>query len=594
MRGFLHRHRGALICIAGVALLRAVFVCTTRADPVFRVPYLDGAFYHTWARSLAAGQGDFRGPYFLAPLYPHCLSWLYRLFGPDPFVVRAAQSLLGVVDAALVLVLGQRLFGRMAGFAAAALFGLEGCLVFHESLLGLEPLLLTLLLGGFVLLVPKPAGAAGPQSVRAAAAEMVRPAGVASGIVRAAVAGILLGLATLARATALLVAPVAGAMLARNGGRRALVACTTAWLVVLLPVLIRNHHAGAGFVLTTNAGVNFFAGNGPGANGRFRQPPGVQFFTSPLAHVAPESAALPSAVAPRPLTVEAVAGTAAAADSRAWFARSWDWIGTHTGTFAGLLLRKVGLVLQAREIPQIESYEFQRARLPMLWLFFVDLGWILPLAGLGMWCAWRDRRPRRGAVLGFGVATLLPCVLFFVTARHRLPALPYLALFAGAGAAGLAGWVAARRFTPAVVALLLLVAGAALTRVDARPPRTLPGWQHAQLAERRYALGDLDGAIREQEQAATVLPDRPEVQVNLALYWSERSAAGDLERAETLLRAVLAHSPEQPFVLFNLGAILEQSGKSTEAAAAYRRTLQLDPNFGPARARLQTLAPGGS
>src|SRR5262245_61162675 len=115
MRSFLHRHRSALICIAGVALLRAVFVCATRADPVFRVPYLDGAFYHTWARSLAAGQGDFRGPYFLAPLYPHAVSWLYRLFGPDPFVVRVAQSLLGVVDAALVLVLGLRLFGRTAG-----------------------------------------------------------------------------------------------------------------------------------------------------------------------------------------------------------------------------------------------------------------------------------------------------------------------------------------------------------------------------------------------------------------------------------------------------------------------------------------------
>jgi Flp pilus assembly protein TadD len=88
--------------------------------------------------------------------------------------------------------------------------------------------------------------------------------------------------------------------------------------------------------------------------------------------------------------------------------------------------------------------------------------------------------------------------------------------------------------------------------------------------------------------------DRPEVQVNLALYWNERGAAGDVERAEKQLRALLARTPEQPFVLFNLGAILEQNGKSTEAAAAYRRTLQLDPKFSPARDRLRALAPDGS
>ena len=582
MPRFLRRHRGACLLIAGTALLRGAFLWATRDDAVFRVPYLDGAFYQSWARSLAAGHGDFQGPYFLPPLYPQAMSWLYRWFGPDPLAVRIAQSVLGVLDTALVLGLGRLLFGPAAGFAAAALFALEGCLVFHEGLLGLEPLLLALLLGGFAALVlPR------------------------SALVCGAASGLLLGLGTLARATALMAAPVAAAVLAGRrsppstklrapGERRPwrpLAVCAAMWLLVLLPVLVRNHREGAGLVLTTNAGINFYAGNGPGANGRFRQPPGVQFFTAPLADAAAEGARLPTAIAPRPLTVAAVAGTREAADSALWFGRSRAWIGAHPGAFAGLLLRKAGLVLQAREIPQIESFEFHRARLPLLRIFFVDPSWILPLAALGIWQAWRERRPHRGALLGFALAALLPCVLFFVTARHRLPALPYLCLFAGAGVAALGGWIAARRWTYVVVALPLLAVGVACTRVGAKPPRTLPGWQHAQMAERLYALGDLGGAIRAQEQAAAWLPERPEVQVNLAVYWSERGAAGDLERAEKLLRGFLSRAPDQPLVLYHLGVILEQLGRPDEAAAAWRRTLQLDPNFAPARERLRLLAP---
>ena len=74
MPRFLRRHRGACLLIAGTDLLRGAFLWATRDDAVFRVPYLDGAFYQSWARSLAAGHGDFQGPYFLPPLYPQAMS----------------------------------------------------------------------------------------------------------------------------------------------------------------------------------------------------------------------------------------------------------------------------------------------------------------------------------------------------------------------------------------------------------------------------------------------------------------------------------------------------------------------------------------
>ncbi len=563
---FFRRERTAILVVLGAAFLRAIVVVSTRDDPVFRVPYLDGAFYHVWARSLVEGHGDFQGPYFLAPLYPHALAAWYRIFGPSLMAVRVAQTILGVADVILILVAARRLFGRNASLWAASLFALQGTLVFYEGLLVLEPLLVTLTLAGFVVLV-------------------VGPSPRAWG---ATVAGVLFGLATLARGTALLVLPWALWFTGRARVRNA-VLLSVAWLAVLVPVLVRNAREGGSFVLTTNAGVNFYAGNAPGANGRFRQPPGVQFFTAPLAH-AELQGELPAALAARALTVEAVAGTPQAADSGAWLSRAWEWMRTHPGEFLALELRKIGLVLQGREIAQIESVPFHRERLAVLRLFFVNLSLVLPLAALGLWCARSPSSAQRSLARGVLIATLLPCVVFFVTARYRLPAVPFLTLFAGAGAAQLVEWARRRQVRALLVAVVFCVVAAALTRVGAQPPRTAPGWNHAQMAERVYALGDLEGAIRYQEEAARWLPDRTEVLLNLALYWSERNTPPDLERAEQLLRRLVQAEPQRPVLLFNLGVILEQRGRPDAARQVWERVLQIDPAFQPARARLRALS----
>jgi 4-amino-4-deoxy-L-arabinose transferase-like glycosyltransferase len=516
MLAWLRRTKGTLICVAFAAIARAACVAATWDDPVFRVPYLDSAFYHTWARSLAAGEGDFRGPYFLAPLYPHVLAWLYRAFGSEVAVARLFQSALGVFDVAAVVALGRLVGGPVAAYAAAALFALFGCLVFYEGLLVLDPLLLSLLLWASVVLVlPRRQSWA-----------------------HAALLGALLGLATLARATALLAAPVVAAVLARDARRwRNLLACAAVWGAVVAPVVWRNQRLGGGFVLTTNGGVNFYAGNGPGANGRFRQPPELAFFTS--AEVVPADAGLPTAVAARPLTVEAVAGSADAADSGAWLGRSWAWIRANPGEFALLWLRKLGLALQGREIAQIESFAFHRDRVPALRFFFVDWSWLLPLAALGFWSC--RRRPGSRALLACAAAALMPCVVFFAAARYRLAAAPLAAVFAGCGIAALLAQVRAREWGRLGVTLVVLAAFAALTRVGAKPPRAAPGWENAQMAERVYALGDLDAAIRYQSEAVRWLPARPEVRFNLALYLDER---GDRDQALAELRALLQQHPD--------------------------------------------------
>ena len=78
-----------------------------------------------------------------------------------------------------------------------------------------------------------------------------------------------------------------------------------------------------------------------------------------------------------------------------------------------------------------------------------------------------------------------------------------------------------------------------------------------------------------------------EAQLNLALYWSERAAPGDLKRAEEFLRSLVAQFPDRPILLFNWASLLEQTGNRQEAQRVYRRTLELAPDFEAARQNLR-------
>jgi tetratricopeptide (TPR) repeat protein len=545
--------------IAGAAVLRIVFLVLTWNDPVFRVPYLDGAFYHAWARSLAMGMGDFQGPYFLGPLYPHFLSWWYRIASPDPAVARIVQSGLGVVATGLVYSLGTKSFGMRAGLFAALCFALHGPVLFYENLLLQETLWMVLgLTAAWVAVVPE-----------------------RRSVARAALAGACIGAASLGRATALGWLPIVWmAMTTQRTLRwRLLLASSVACAAVLAPVVARNASQGAR-AITTNGGVNFFAGNGPGATGRFREPPGIAFFRNPVF----TSAEVPPAVAARALRVEAIAGTASAADSRAWMARTWESLSPLR--FMELIARRVWLASQAREIAQVESYAYHSRRLFILRLLFMDFGWLWPLALLGLWSGWHTARARTLQVAGFAVAALLTCFLFFVTTRYRLAAVPFAAVLAGHGFASLIDRMRARRGAKIALALALVVATGITTRLGARPPRGAEGWDAAQMAERLYALGDLAGAIRYQERAAEVVPERFEVRLNLALYLSERDAPGDLARAVGLLREAVRVAPERAILHFNLGSLLEQQGDLAAARRSWAEALRLDPGFEPARSRL--------
>lgn len=71
------------------------------------------------------------------------------------------------------------------------------------------------------------------------------------------------------------------------------------------------------------------------------------------------------------------------------------------------------------------------------------------------------------------------------------------------------------------------------------------------------------------------------------------AAAGDGAGAKAIVELNLEHHPSSAFSWFTLGELENAAGNPEAAAAAYLRTLETDPEFGPARTRLEELKATG-
>ncbi|MDQ3366783.1 MAG: tetratricopeptide repeat protein [Myxococcota bacterium] len=97
-----------------------------------------------------------------------------------------------------------------------------------------------------------------------------------------------------------------------------------------------------------------------------------------------------------------------------------------------------------------------------------------------------------------------------------------------------------------------------------------------------YELGctleasDPAGALRAYGRAVAGRPDLADAQNNLGRLLHDRAEPGDLVVAEGHYRLAICASPRVALYWFNLGVVVEDLGRGSEAVAAYERALELD------------------
>ncbi len=562
-------------------LLRLTYLLEVTRAPDFANPQFESQYHDYWARAITTGDWTPPAgvtdpeiplrPYFRPPGYPWLLAAVYTVAGPGYLAPRVLQMLFGLLSAFLVFALGRRWYGQAAGLFAAALAASYWIFLFFEAEFMEPPLLILLLLLALM--------------TAARWSEAFTPR-------RAVVAGLLLGLAALVRPNVLVLPPVFllwAWWLARRRERRgqgfrkpALIFAAAAALAVA-PATVRNVLvAGDPVLVTSNAGVNLFVGSHPQGDG---YTPGVP----ELGEIAglsgwdsfdhPKIAAGVERLAGRTMTDSEV--------SRFFVRRALRNAAENPAATLALAGRKLLLFWGPAEVSNNKVLRYHRQSSATL-LLGPGFATVLALALGGLLLLAWELRGTGGGFSGGREASEVTVLLllfvavysasflpFFVAARFRVPVVPVLMVFAGAGLAWLWRAAASRAWQRLAVGVLLLLALRAVTGVAWIPYEddlALWHWRRGLLYEAR---GDLAPAIAEFSAAVTADPGDGEARLSLA---AALAAAGRRGAAIAAYRDLVAREPESLAGRNNLALLLASAGDAAGAVGQWQAALALDPD----------------
>ena len=505
-----NRHVVALFLLA--LILRLAYLVEIRDTLYFHTLILDAEEYDYLAQALL--EGDWwlttHRTYVHGPLYPALLA-LLKLGGAGLVATRLFQAVLGAFSCVVLYAIARRFFPA----PTPLLTGLIAVGYWPFILYNGELLATTLTIFIELLLVL--------QLVRCAD----RPS-----YWSAAGAGALLGLLIETRSNTLLLVPVALWWLYHRTQGRLLVPLCAGLCAVLTPFLVHNYLV-QGTPLPFQGAWSFYMGNNPAADGTPYARQGIGWQRLEILPYQADMAASP------------------ADRGRFYLSEGLDFIVDQPLAYLHLLYRKFRLFWHAFEIPVSVDIHFYEAHSRLSYLNVFGFGLVAPLALVGLvwnWNRWRQY----GLLYGFGLSYLVSGLLFTVCARYRLPAVPFLMLFAAEalrqGVLSLKGhqW---RRSAGLVLAL-----GTAFALGHT-------GIDPAQVDHLRSAW--LQGQVHMRNQA--------------------------YDRAEAAYLQALQDDAEDADVYNSLGAVYERQRRTREAETAYRQALVLASDHTRARLNLGNL-----
>jgi 4-amino-4-deoxy-L-arabinose transferase-like glycosyltransferase len=531
--GFFSSTRAMLAIVFTIALVVRLVVAASIADlPIVRTPKLDSAEYLSWARQMAAG--NFVWPVVSAhgPGYPLFLGAVFAL-GGSIWSALVLQSVAGACTAVCIAVLATRWFGREAGLGAGLLYATFAPAVYVETNLLAEGLLIFLIVAALL-----PISSDRPTPLRASAS------------------GVLLGLATLVRPTAVLIVVALGVALwrmARPRGAAAIAAFVATVAVVLAPAVVKNWSDSRTLNIQGFGGLNFYIGNSPLHNGRpvFRLGSGWDELNSEAQRA---GIADPSA------------------QDRYYIRKTIGEIGAHPTAYARLLAEKVLWLVQADEVRDSHSFYFFTTQSALLSLL-PRMAVLIPFAATGIFVlAIRRRAPL--LLIAYAIGASLGVVLLVVGTRYRLPVVPALAIVGGVGGAALVDAFSRRDLRQLAAMLVAAAVGVGASHVlgDPSSRNLAEEWAFtgsALITEHR--LADAEAAYR-QALAANSSSGLAWDGLGLALVdeqrWSEARSA--LDRASAL-------DPTSARTTYHLALVDEAQSKPADAVVRLRRSLEIDP-----------------
>jgi Flp pilus assembly protein TadD len=347
---------------------------------------------------------------------------------------------------------------------------------------------------------------------------------------------------------------------ARAEGVRKAVAKTVflaaGFLAIAGPLTVRNYVlTGQGVLFSSNAGINFYTGNGPTADGVSAIPTGLAW--EKIISTVPEE------IMREPASV-----------SRLWFSRGFDAIAQDPIAWLKLIGKKAFAFFNGLEFRNNIGYSWFREDVPYLNIPFIQYWPVSALAILGLClCIVKRRRiPERNIILLWIAGYFVVGLAFFVTARFRLPAVPFM-IICGTWASY---WLYRRcagsmKGVGQSVFLVALIFGV-----------TWPGWiestkdansrDYINLGNVLRKNGELQKAISAYKKASGVNPEEPE---GWFLAGTTYLNLNRPEEAIDYLTRAAGLCPTGADIMLNLGGAYFLKGNVKKAEDQYKALVKL-------------------
>lgn len=388
--------------------LRLIYLQDYRNHPLFAFPQVDAETYLTQAKQMADGHffQTNRYSFYQPPLYPLLLAACMYLITTQLYWIHLLQMILGSINCLLLYKVGKYCFAPAAALLAALAAGCYWPLIYFDGEL-LPPTVAMFFILLFMLFWFK-----FTQSSKRSALFL---SGVSLGCAALTIPNILLFGWTACPITLLLPAAPGKTATHRIHALKRLSIFAAASILPLAPVSLYHWHVEKVFVpISHNGGLNFYIGNSPKAENAAGIRPGEEWdhFVS----------------TPQRENPQRVLSTADF--SRYWYKKSRRTISRHPVEFVQNLGSKLFRLLDAHETKRNMDIYFFRDKFSTLMKWpLLGFGVVLPFSLLGL--VWpRPANPRRTFLAWYLCIYGLSVVLFFVTARYRLPLAPVLLLFA--------------------------------------------------------------------------------------------------------------------------------------------------------------------
>ena len=580
---------------AGVRLLH-LWVLATRFPELVHHPVVDAAHFHRWALDILAGTGLANRTYFVHPVLPIFAAAIYRIVGPEPVAVAAAQCLLAGLSVVLWWRVLQRFLALRESLLAVLLLSLFRPLVMQSSFLETAELAMMLLAMALYAAVVM-------------AERHPRWGWFATGICFA--------IAGLARGNIFFLAPVFAALawrpaapFAPRGWARAGLFLAGVALVVAA-IGARNRLVGKEWVWTTGSlGPVLCLGNHPDNITGGHVPPA--FLRPDPRYEETDWRAEAARQTGRVLSTSEL--------SDYWRGRALVALAERPGFALVRFVRKLELAWASYELADNTNLAYLAS---LTWMKHVPLpgfSWIAGLAVFGFASGW-SRRQRLWPLFGCVLAYELSLGVFYMSSRMRIVLMPFLCVFASV--VFWRAWQAIRRRSWLWLAAGVIVVTATTVFAHQQVPRRARELEWSQalslhaIACDEAGLGTRAGELR--DRAVAIDPDNPLLRVNIGLAALRAGDAKgafaactvaakqreDLSNAHDCLGIALAvlgqdqaaeREPRRAAELdpekhsaFNLAVFLARTGRRAEATRILTDIVAVDPERAEARRALQVL-----